>query len=166
MATKILSHVFLSFVFCIFLLFPPHLVWSQSISGPEGEFKCSLKTRDTKFDYTYLSTLNVKIVKGVVKEFSSIQSAASPGDEHSCTIDLSSLKQVASNEGILLTTGSKAGQEGECDILISKSSNEMLVRFKNCKSTKEDIFCSPRHFWSDVAMNISTQKCRYPDKEN
>ncbi|MBF0550562.1 MAG: hypothetical protein HQK60_08505 [Deltaproteobacteria bacterium] len=135
-----------------------------------GKYDCTTKERDAQFHYTYRRTLKLAIAAGIVKEFHSDQGAALDGyEEETCSIELASMKQVASKAGILLQSKGDNGEEEakKCTVRILGDKDILWIRFgdtskegDDCRSTDSRMFCSPRIFWNDLILDRRTLKCK------
>jgi hypothetical protein len=132
-----------------------------------GTFSCEAVERDV--DYTFRRKLKLSVAKGAVKAMDVRQTGTGKhGDEQGCLIDLTNLKQVPSETGILLKViDEESGEEGECAIRIAGDADVLWIRFEDsskgrdaCRYGESRAFCSSRAFWNDILLDRRTQKCK------
>jgi len=140
---------------------------ADSTSTWNGDYHCSVKYRDKEYGYQYQHRFSLKIEQGVVKQFTASQNARSSGDEQACLLDLAALKQIKVPDGIALSSGPKEGEGGTCTVKISKSGESLSVQFgdpneadNDCRSSSQEMFCSPRGYWAGLTLNTRTHQCK------
>ena len=140
------------------------------LTGLKGEYRCETSERVARYRYTYRWSLRLGLADGAVKRLDSAQgSYGDDKDEQACSIDLTDLKQTATETGILLShKDNGSGEEGgRCTVRIVGGGDLLWVRFgdssedgNDCRSAGSNMLCSPRAFWNDIILDRRTQKCK------
>lgn len=140
----------------------------SKLAEVSGHYKCALKWRDKAFDGIFNNDLDLTLDKGKLKRFAMSEgSTAVDGDEQSCQIDLSQLKPIATPLGIRFRAKSDSPNGPEhCTFRIVAAGDYLVVEpgsdedGDSCKSTGDEMFCSPRGAWSPMVLNRTTQTCK------
>jgi hypothetical protein len=139
----------------------------DTLSKLNGDFRCSERHTDKKYGYTYTRSAQVTFVHGVLKRMDLTQdSRGTDGDEQSCSIALSDLNRVRSDEGgvLLRAKGDDPDQPNtsHCTVHIAGNANFLYVspgdtaeEGNDCKGAADVMFCSPRANFGDFLIDRS-----------
>lgn len=127
----------------------------SSAAAFDGAFRCTARTRDRQFGYSYVRKLNLRLSKGAVAAFSAGQEVVSKtGDQQACSIGLDDLEQKPADAGLLLATRGNASDSAQrCAIRIADAGDYLYIQFgdgtdgNDCRGSDANQFCSPRSFW-------------------
>jgi hypothetical protein len=132
----------------------------NQLKDSSGHYDCAAEDRDAEYHYTYRRKLKLVVTDGVVQELDASQGAyGDDQEEQMCTIDLTNLKQVAAETGVLLQAKDNTyeGEDTRCAVRIVGDKDIVLVGFgdsteegNDCRSLGSTMFCSPRAFWNDL----------------
>lgn len=137
-------------------------------SVPDGRLGCSVRAHDDYGTHTKQS-LALAIAGGRVKTLKlALEEKMDGGDEQSCHLALSDLKQVPSPVGIALKARrDRAASEHHCTVRLFAAGDYLVARLGDPSQTNDDcrgagnaMFCSPRAFWLGLAVNRKTQTCK------
>jgi hypothetical protein len=135
----------------------------DALSELSGRFHCETSVRES--GYTFVTSLDLRAAKGKVTGLSLSHDATGGGDEQSCSIALSDLKQVRSDSGIVLrareddeTDTSESAQY--CTLHLLGGGDYVVALVDGCKGAGDTMFCSARGSWSDMVLNRRTQACK------
>jgi hypothetical protein len=140
-----------------------------TLANVSGHFKCTAKRRDDEFGYAYTSRLDLSLLKGRVKRLALSRAVKSDdGDDQSCRIGLSDLRQQHADTGLLLRAkGDRGGGVQHCSIRILPAGDYFVIKTgdssqsgDDCRGTGGTMFCTPRSFWTDLIVNRKSQSCR------
>lgn len=140
-----------------------------TLGDVSGRFRCSATREDSEFGYTYTHSLDLSLNKGRVRRLSLFRGEASAdGDDQSCRIGLSDLRQRHAGTGILLRArGDRADSARHCTIRILPAGEFLVIKIgdatqsgDDCRGVGGEMFCSPRSFWADLIVSRKTQRCR------
>jgi hypothetical protein len=123
------------------------------------------KARFTDSGYTFLYSLDLQATKGRVTRLSLSSDVTGWNEEHGCSIDLSDLRQVPSDAGVLLRAkedDEKDTSEGaqHCALRILGDDNYLYVHVDGCKGAGDTMFCSTRGSLTDLVVNRKAQTCK------
>ncbi len=140
----------------------------SSAEAFDGAFRCSARTTDRQFGYTYVRELNLRLSKGAVTAFSAEQEAVSKaGDQQDCSIGLEDLAQKPAEGELLLVSKDEVSDAApRCAIRIVGAGDYLYIQFgggtdgNDCRGSDATMFCSPRAFWVPMIVNRMTRACR------
>ena len=141
----------------------------DKLQNVDGRFRCKVRARDDDFGTTTVHSLDLKLDGGRVAALTlKLDEKVQGGDEQSCRIDTTDLKQLPAAAGILLRArADRRSSEHHCSIRIFKAGDYLVLRTgdlsqkgDDCRGAGSAMFCSPRAFWLDLVVNRQTQVCR------
>ncbi len=134
-----------------------------------ADIVCTASKNDRQFGYRYRYDLALTVREGTVRKLKLSQRATSKtGDDQGCAIDLDSLTQVKSDNGILLRETEVAeGGKPRCTIRITANRDRIHVQIgdagqdgNDCHGGEATMYCSPRSFWSSMVIDRKTKRCK------
>jgi hypothetical protein len=142
----------------------------KQLKNSSGAYDCTVEDRDADYHYSCRRRLKLVVAGGVVKELDASRGVIGDDlDEQTCNIDLTNLKQVASEAGILLKARDDTSEEEDtrCTVRIVGDKDIVWIRFgdsseegNDCRTHGATMFCSPRAFWNDMILDRRTRNCK------
>lgn len=144
---------------------------TDPLSQFSGQVHCAIKKIEKNVGPTY-HNLSLKIEKGRVTRFDTSRGVKlKEGVDQACGIDLESLQQQKSDAGILLATqpeqDASSQNPGKCSIRTISDGKHLFVQMgdwsekdNDCRSTGDEMFCSPRAWWGDMVVDLTTGMCK------
>ena len=135
----------------------------------DGRFRCKVRARDADFGTSTVHSFDLKLGGGRVTALTlNLDEKVQGGDEQSCRIDTTDLKQLPAAAGILLRArADRRSGEHHCSIRIFKAGDYLVLRTgdpsqkgDDCRGAGSEMFCSPRALWLDLVVNRQTQVCQ------
>ena len=145
-------------------------VSAKQLAVDSAHYRCTTREHERSDPYTYVSTLQLMLTSGKVKQLRAEQTASANGQEdQACAIELDDLEQMPSASGLLLRAPSDrpAAKDRHCTIRLHGNARFLWLSFgdsardgDDCRSADDTMFCSPRAMWRDVVVDRQTQKCK------
>lgn len=144
---------------------------NDPLANFSGQVRCAIRKVEKNIGPTY-HNLALKIEKGRVTRFDASRGVKlKDGDDQACMIDLTSLQQEKSDAGILLKAqedpDAGAQNPGKCGIRAIGDGKHLFVqmgdwteRDNDCRSTGDTMFCTPRAWWGDMVIDLTTGTCK------
>lgn len=138
------------------------------LAGVSGHFACTGRRVDGELGYTFTQSLDLTLARGTVTKLAVSHVAHVNGDEQMCGIALSDLTRAPSSTGVLLRAkGDAPGTEGgHCSVHIVATGDYLYLQMgdftedgNDCRSSGDEMYCSPRGNWNDLILNRKTGTC-------
>jgi hypothetical protein len=126
-----------------------------------GKYKCDTKEPEPAYGYVFDRSLEMSANRGRITSLGISQYANGNGDNQGCSIALSDLKQVPSDDGILLKAKEdQPSDENHCAIRLVDAGDYIFVRIGDCQSAGGTMFCTARGGFTDMFLNRKTGTCK------
>jgi hypothetical protein len=134
----------------------------DTLASLSGNYKCDAKEPEPAYHYTFDRALWLKANKGRVTSFGMSQYSKGSGDDQGCSIALSDLKQVPSDNGILFHAKEDSpGDSTHCAVRLIGAGDYIIVSASDCQSAGDTMFCTARGGgFSSMFLNRKTGTCK------
>ena len=143
--------------------FPLALTESHdTLASLNGKYKCDAKEPEPAYGYTFDRALWLNANKGRITSFGMSQYAKGNGDNQGCSIALSDLKQVSSDNGILFhAKEDRPSDSTHCAVRLIGAGDYIIVSVNNCESAGDTMFCTARGGgFASMFLNRNTGTCK------
>jgi hypothetical protein len=134
----------------------------DTLAGLSGNYKCDTKEPEPAYHYTFDRSLWLNANKGRITRFGMSQYAKGNGDDQGCSIALLDLKQVPSDNGILLRAKEdRPSDSAHCAVRLIGAGDYIIVSASDCQSAGDTMFCTARGGgFSSIFLNRKTGTCK------
>jgi hypothetical protein len=134
----------------------------DTLASLNGNYKCDTKEPEPAYGYTFDRSLWLNASKGHLMSFGMSQYARGNGDDQGCSIALSDLKQVPSDNGILLhAKEDHPSDNAHCAVRMIAAGDYIIVSANDCESAGDTMFCTARGGgFSSMFLNRKTGACK------